>query len=94
MNRLGAAIEDALPPGATDELDRLGMLTHDIKVAAEDGVHTVPPITPEQAVKLVERLLEWVYELSLLMPPPEKSSLAPYQAHARGMLREMLTDDG
>lgn len=93
LNRLSAAIENALATGAVDELNRLGRLTHEIKVAAEDGVHAVPPITPERAVELVERLLEWVYELSLLLPPPERSSLVPYEAHALGMFREMLADD-
>ena len=93
-NRLWAAIDEALGPEAgTTELARLGALVDDIKEAADKGVHQHPPISPQDAVQLIEALLTWLYELARIMPPPAASSLEPYRAGILETLRELFQEE-
>jgi hypothetical protein len=93
-NRLWAAIEDALgPAGDPTELARLGGLVDEIKDAADTGVHRIPPISPADAVELLERLLGWLYDMARLIPPPPSSSLDPYEEGILEVMLEMFAAD-
>lgn len=93
-NRLWAAIDEALGPKADpSQLPPLGALIDNVTKAADIGVHRHPPISPHDAVQLIEELLTWLYEVARLLPPPAVSSLEPYSPGIFDTLRKMSAEE-